>query len=106
MNSSLVIKQEYFELLKKLNQSNKHKNQVTDVYFYIDSTNLIHLKLYAAISEYQKLLLCEKIKVLPWAQANITDFVELEQFLCNLLNTIKINCDLTGLIKSHIFKFE
>lgn len=108
MESSQIIKYEYLELIKKLNQSNKLKNQKTDLYFYIDSTSTNCLKLFAAIAGSQKILLCEKIKTFPWAPANITDFAELEGFLSellnNLLNTVAVENDLTKLIKLHIFK--
>lgn len=106
MDSATTIKQEYFELIKKLNQSNKLKNQATAPYFYIDSSNLIHLKLFAAISDFQKILLCEKINALPWAPTNNTEFADLEEFLSALLNTTTIKGDLTTFIKSHVFKLE
>ena len=101
-----IIKYEYFELIRKLNQTNKLKNQQTDICFYIDSANPDHLKLFAAVSENQKILLCEKIKLLPWTQASITELTELEEFLSYLLNTEIIENGLTFLIKSHIFKSE
>lgn len=106
MESSATIKHEYLELVNKLNQSNKLKNQITDIYFYIDSSNPTHSKLVAAISSDQKIVLCEKIKTRPWAPANNTEFGELEGFLSTLLNSIIFKNDLTTLVKSHVFKLE
>lgn len=106
MKTSLTIKQEYFKLVKKLNLTNINKNQVTNIYFYIDSVPGNHLKLFAAVSETQKILLNEKIGTKAWVQANTTSFIELEVFLSELLNKVKIENDLTSLIKSHIFKHD
>ena len=104
MNSSPIIKHEYFELVKKLNQSNKFKNQETEVYFYIDSINLDHLKLFAAISNDQKIELCHKIKNLKWLASQYSLFLNLEIFIAHLLHKKAEQTDLTNYIKSHIFK--
>lgn len=59
MNS--FIKKEYFELLKKLNRTNKQENLNTDVYFYIDDSDPNLLILFAAISKDHKIILADKI---------------------------------------------
>lgn len=55
------VKKEYFELVNKLNQSNKVKNQNTEVFFFIESDDSGIEKLFAAISEGQKILLLERL---------------------------------------------
>lgn len=104
MESSLIIKHEYFELIKKLNQSNKLKNQETDLYFYIDSGSPDHLKLFAAISESQKILLCEKVKPSVWESGGYSSYPNLEDYITQLLRINFFENDLTTLIVSHIFK--
>lgn len=103
MQTSFVIKQEYFALIKKLNQSNKHKNQHL---FYIDSSHEDHLKLFAAIPGSQKILLCYKVKQSKWMESQFSQFSILEEFIAELLILYDGNkgVDLTKYIKSHIFK--
>lgn len=104
MNS--LIKKEYFDLLNKLNRSNKHKNQNTEIYFYIDEADLSTARLFAAISDTQKILLCERKFNDYWESAYLSGFFNLEDFLSVLLNEKKCATNLTDFIKSHIFKFE
>ena len=104
MISRSEIKQEYFELIKKLNQSNKHKNQVTNVYFYIVSTNTNHLKLFAAISDSQKIMLCHKIGKSKWRESQFSQYPNLEEFIAYLLPDCSDRDNLTKYLKSHIFK--
>lgn len=104
MNSTVIIKQEYFELIKKLNQANKHENQVTEIYFYIDSSELNHLKLFAAISESQKILLCHKNYRSAWIEAGFSEYPYLENYIIQLLKTYDLQDNLTNHIKSHVFK--
>lgn len=99
-----IIKHEYFELVKKLNHSNKYKNQETELYFFIDSSKVDHLKLFAAISKSQKILLCHKIKQSRWSESRYSQFQNLEEFIVELLHGRFDNGDLTKYIKSHIFK--
>jgi len=100
-----LIKQEYFELIKKLNQGNKLKNQETEVYFYIDSTEAQHLKLFAAISDGQKILLCERLDRDSWVDSGYSGYENLEDCIIKLLQTDGVQNNLTDQIKSHIFKF-
>ena len=105
MSSS--IKKEYFDLINKLNQSNKRKNQDTDVYFYIDEVDAESAKLFAAISDIQRILLCEKkYNLKSWAPLYLSGFSNLEDFLVTLLSEQKYETKLTDFIKSHIFKLE
>ncbi|MEK6627675.1 MAG: hypothetical protein AABY53_03540 [Bdellovibrionota bacterium] len=104
MESSLIIKQKYFELVTKLNQSNKFKNQETDLYFFIDSTRPNYLKLYAAISDNQKIVLCYKYKQSQWLASQYSQFPSLEIFIARLLLFKEAQPDLTNHIKSHVFK--
>lgn len=104
MNS--LIKKEYFDLLNKLNWSNKLKNQGTDIYFYIDETDPKAIKLFAAISKNQKILLIEKSYSGSWKPKCLSGFFNLEEYLVELLSEQKYEADITDLIKSHIFKLE
>ncbi len=104
MNS--LIKKEYFDLINKLNQSNKRKNQTSDVYFYINTTDPIGEKLFAAISSNQKILLVEKNFNGSWRPLYLSGFFELEDFLATILNLPECETNLTDFIKSHIFKLE
>src|SRR3989344_1413698 len=102
-----AIKKEYFELVNKLNSSNKIKNQNTEIYFYIDESDLSSAKLFAAISNTQKILLCEKVyDIGDWGPLYLSGFSNLEDFLVKILNKKKHETNLTEFIKSHIFKFE
>ncbi|MEK6627677.1 MAG: hypothetical protein AABY53_03550 [Bdellovibrionota bacterium] len=104
MESSLIIKYEYFELVKKLNQSNKLKNQETDLYFYIDSADADHLKLFAAISASQKILLCHKNHGSNWTESGFSKYPNLESHIAELLRKSNAWEDLTNYIKSHVFE--
>lgn len=97
--------QEYFELVKQLNSANKLKDQKTEVCFII-SADSDESKLYAAISESQKIYLCYKNKMDLWKPGNVSGYPMLERFLCKTLH-MKNNqqIELTEFIKSHLFKF-
>ena len=99
------IKSEYFELLKLLNKSNKVKNEITKLSFYVDDSNSLHLKLYAALSEDQKILLCEKNKYDNWTPSNITQFSQLEEFMSENADDHKL-ANFTELILARIFELS
>lgn len=103
---SQSVKMEYFNLINKLNLSNKLKNQNTEIYFYVDETDFTVAKLFAAISKGQKILLIEKNSKGYWEPVYLSGFSNLEEFLVKLMNTQKQVGNLTDLIKSHIFKPE
>lgn len=105
MELSNLVKHEYFDLVKKLNEANKLKNLQTDIFFYIDSSNLNHLKLYAAISYSQRILLCEKPRKSTWFGSGYSGFSNLENFIADLLEFFTPNENLTTYVKSHIFEF-
>lgn len=104
-SASTIIKHEYFELVKKLNQSNTLKNQKTTLYFYVDSVDPNYLKLFAAISDTQKILLCHRSHDSSWIESGFSDYPNLENYIVNLLRKYAGQDDLTKCIKSHIFKF-
>lgn len=104
MNS--FIKKEYFELLKKLNRTNKQKNLNTDIYFYIDDSDSNFLILFAAISKDQKIILADKMFKKNWIPKYLSGFSDFEEFIVEILNTEKLNDNLTDQLKSHIFKLE
>ena len=97
------IKLEYFELIKLLNKTNKTKNEITKLSFYVDESNKQHLKLYAALSKDQKILLCEKKNRNKWISTGVTQFSELEKFLAkNSSNYYLLN--FTDLLLAQIFE--
>ena len=99
-----VVKSEYFELVKKLNQSNKQKNKETELYFYIDLSDPRYLKFFAAVSNFQKIQLCHKPHKIYWVNSGFSEFTELENYIAQLLRINDKAPDLTAYIKSHIFK--
>lgn len=76
---------------------------MTDVYFYIDS-NSNSLQLFAAISDFQKILLCEKRSTSLWMRSGFSEYETLEDYLARLLRIYNYQNELTNYIKSHIFK--
>lgn len=98
--------QEYFELVKQLNSANKVKDQKTEVYFFVKMDEKIP-KLYAGISEAQKIYLCYKNEFSIWKQGKTSGYLALEKVLCKILFIENIsNTDLTKAIKSHLFKLS
>lgn len=90
-------------MINKLNTANRMSDMQTNIYFYIDSSSPAHLKLFSAIDEKQKLLLCEKIKPSNWWPSN-DDFPNLSEFIAFLINS-KVSYDnLTSFLLTHIFK--
>lgn len=75
------VKTEYFELLRRLNKSNKTSNEKTKLSFTIDDTNANYLKLYATLSTDQKILLCQKVKETNWRPAQFSGLDNLEKLL-------------------------
>lgn len=90
-------------MLKKLNEPNRKTNERTEVYFFVDSSNPRHLKLFSAIDKDQKLLLCEMTYAIWWDVKNFT-YPNLCEFICAILKTKTEDEDLTEFIKSRIFK--
>ena len=101
-----LIKKEFFDLINKLNQSNKLKNQNIELYFYIGKSGLGVEKLFAAITCDQKILLGEKSQYGTWKPAYLSGFSNLEDCIADVLNVKKHESKLTDLIRSHIFKLE
>lgn len=98
--------QEYFELVKYLNSANKTKDQKTEVYFFIKMDGKIP-KLYAAISETQKIFLCYKNEMTLWVRGGASGYYALEQILCKILSMRDVQgLNLTETIKSHLFKLS
>lgn len=96
------IKKEYFELINKLNQSNKIKDLNTEIYFYISHTS----QLFIAVSADQKILLCQKTVNNFWIPAHLSGFDNFEKFVAMLLNSVAPSDNPTKLIKSELFKLE
>lgn len=106
MEKSREHLKEYFELIKLLNSSNKIKDQKTEIYFFIQANEGTE-KLYAAISESQKIYLCYKPALNIWRPGNVSGYFELEKFICRSLSVqIPGDTNLTNFIKSHLFKLS
>ncbi len=97
------VKIEYFELIRRLNKSNKTSNEETTLSLTIDNTNANYLKLYAILSTDQKILLCQKTNETNWRPAHFSGLDQLEKFVCSQLNYITENSDI-DLILRNLFK--
>lgn len=95
-------KEEYFELLRQLNKSNKTKNAVTHVTFFTDYTKEAELGLFASVSKTQKILLCLKKKS-KWKPAGYSKFEQLENLICDCLIE-DIDTDIHLVILRNLFK--
>lgn len=93
-----LIKQDYFKLIRDLNKSNKTENESTDIYFIIDES-----KLFAALSNEQKILLCIKSSS-RWLQSKDGYYPELETHVAKFLNKNKNVTNLTDDLKLSIFQ--
>lgn len=96
------IKSEYLELLTLLNKSNKVKNETTQLIFFVDDTDKTHLKLFAAISNNQKILMCER-KQSGWMSSAFTQFTQLENYLAGAAVDYKLE-NFTQSILAGIFE--
>ena len=105
---NILVKKEYIELLNRLNHANKQMNMNTDVFFYIDRSDPNILKLFAAISKDQKIILATKKLNKLWEAKYLIGLSSLEEYIVDILNlNIQENSEeVTDLIKSQIFKFE
>lgn len=102
METNSLIKNEYRAMINKLNLSNRQRNERTQEYFFIDSADS-ELKLFSAVSQSQKLLLCVANKRKMWFAAN-DEFQDLAKFLAWTMRHYNGQDDLTHFIKSHVFK--
>lgn len=59
---NINAKKEYRELINLLNKGNKTQNEKTEAYFYIDRSNVREAKLFAALNNGQKFLICVNVK--------------------------------------------
>ena len=76
----MSFKNSYFELVNRLNQSNKVKNQITEPQFFI-----IENRLYLGLSLSQKLVICSRLNRC-WYASQITGFDLFEQKIARLMN--------------------
>lgn len=97
-------KEEYFELLRLLNKSNKTKNEVTKLTFIVESSDKYQGMLYASISKDQKVLLCtQSDKILR--PAGYSGYDNLETFICNIVKSI-FEKNITEIILRNLFKMS
>lgn len=96
-----TIKQDYFKLLRNLNKSNKAKDESTELYFYIKENYF-----FAALSESQKVLLCENINRVWYTQSS-TIYPDLAVHVSKFLNKHQYANNLTAELNLSIFqKFD
>ncbi len=76
----MSLKQNYFELVNRLNQSNRIKNQITEPQFFI-----IENRLYLGLSLSQKLVICSCLNRC-WFASQITGLDLFEQEIARLMN--------------------
>lgn len=87
----------YFELVALVNKGNRVINEQTEAKFFINDK-----KLFLGINDKQKI--CLSIKSKQWYVGANSGHVELERFLCRLLNGNKTYLpDLNSFIKAKLF---
>lgn len=79
-------KKEYRELVNLLNKGNKLQNEKTEAYFYIDRFNAEEPKLFAALNNGQKWLLCVNIKKY-WRAAEPDFFPDFSRICIEILKS-------------------
>lgn len=103
VETNIIIKKEYRELINLLNIGNKLRNEKTGVYFYIEKSDGKY-RLFAAINQKQKLQLCV-MGVNQWHPLKQLQFENLAMFISRLVgNRVDIDSDLlTELIRNAVF---
>lgn len=102
MEKKYLIQQQYFDLSRYLNESNKVQNQIKEMYFYVKYINSERL-LFGAISDWQKISLCKEIGLNRWVALGNTPYDLLEnEFALHTHRCLK-EPDLTKCLKKHIF---
>ncbi len=95
-------KEEYFELLRQLNKSNKTKNEATQLIFIVEGSEQNQEQLYASISKSQKVLLCILSESM-WRPAGFSGYDDLEKFICNNIRSV-VDQNMTKKILGNLFK--
>lgn len=107
MDQNTLLKREYFELCRRLNTSNLHKNQKTEVSFFIEQEKN-RLVLFATTNKTYKIQLIFKYNKGTWSPSSYSGLVTLEYELAKafvLHNMENLNSyELTKAIKSFIFQ--
>jgi poly-D-alanine transfer protein DltD len=107
MNQNTLLKREYFELYRMLNRSNLHKNQRTDILFFIEPENGSLILYSTANQTYRIQLISKKVKY-NWEPSGFSGLFNLERQVSSFANNQgleKINPDeLTKKIKSFVFQ--
>ncbi len=81
MNERQDILQEYFSLVRDLNQTNKFKNEQTEVYFQIEEQIKEQTVLFAKIANEHKIRLCCLISSRAWIIDQNTKYIKLSEWL-------------------------
>lgn len=107
MDQTTQLKREYFELCIKLNRSNLHKNQKTNVIFFIETENN-KLILCSTTNQVYRIQLVSRNVKFKWEPCGFSGLFTLEEHISSFANNInleKTNPDeLTKTIKSFIFQ--
>ncbi len=104
-----IIQNEYFELVVKLNRSNKLRNEKSSLSFKIIESKVEQDKhLYAVLAGGHKIALSKKRLTNFWIGTGFSGHFELEKFLTKLLNekSIRYEGDYTELILERLFPKE
>lgn len=107
MDQNTQLKIEFFELCRRLNTSNLHKNQKTEISFFIEAEKN-KLILCASTNKTFKLKLISQNTNLAWVPCGYTKLNTLEENLSEWANCKKFDNlnhrELTSTIKSLIFQ--
>ncbi len=89
MNERQDILKEYFSLVKDLNQTNKFKNEKTQIVFEIEGE--IELQLIAKLENGKKYLICHQVRNSIWLPSKSTRYEKLSHFLCREISNYENN---------------
>ncbi len=107
MDQNTQLKIEFFELCRSLNTSNLHKNQKTEISFFI-LTERDESILFATTNKSYKIQLIRQKKTKDWVISGFSGLTCLENEICALFNRFDLELlktmNLTNLIKSFIFQ--
>ncbi len=83
------ILQEYFSLVRDLNQTNKFKNEQTQITFMVEGD--VDRQLFAKLDHGKKYLMCKKVENGKWRPSLPGKYENLSLFLCREISNYENN---------------
>lgn len=107
MDQNTLLKREYFELCRKLNRSNQHKDQKTNVLFFIEKENN-KLILYSTTNQAYRIQLVFRNIKYKWEPCGFSGLFTLEEHISSFANNNNLEIinsyELTKRIRSFVFQ--